>query len=80
MSKQKPENSPASGYRYETLARQITQLIQQGTFRPGERIPSVRQMSKQQAVSISTVMQAYLILENEGLSKRVPNLVTSCVQ
>ena len=72
MSKQKSENNLASEYRYETLARQIVQLIEQGTFRPGERIPSVRQMSKQQAVSISTVMQAYLILENEGLIEARP--------
>ena len=75
MSKQKPENSTPrikNEYRYEILARQITNLIKQGTYRPGERIPSVRQMSKQQAVSISSVMQAYLILENEGLIEARP--------
>lgn len=53
-------------YRYETLAAQVRELIRQGTFRPGERIPSVRQMSRQQSISISSVMQAYLLLENEG--------------
>jgi DNA-binding transcriptional MocR family regulator len=75
MSKQQPGNSLAPKkheYRYETLARQITQLIKQGTYRAGERIPSVRQMSKQQAVSISSVMQAYLLLENEGLIEARP--------
>ncbi|MFT3895772.1 MAG: PLP-dependent aminotransferase family protein [Anaerolineales bacterium] len=51
---------------YEKLACQIIQLIQQGTFRPGERIPSIRKMSQQQGVSVSSVLQAYLELENKG--------------
>ena len=75
MKKQKLEdNTPPAkdAYRYEILARQITGLIQQGTYRAGERIPSVRQMSKQQGVSISSVMQAYLLLENEGLIEARP--------
>jgi DNA-binding transcriptional MocR family regulator len=59
-------------YLYESLARHITQLIQQGTYRAGERIPSVRQMSKQQGLSISSVLQAYLMLENQGLLEARP--------
>ena len=57
---------------YEKIVSSITKLIQEGTYRPGERIPSVRQMSKQQDVSISTVLQAYLILENRGLIEARP--------
>ncbi|HEX9616616.1 MAG TPA: GntR family transcriptional regulator [Anaerolineales bacterium] len=52
---------------YEELANRLAGLIEQGTFRPGERIPSVRQMSRQNGVSISTVLQAYLLLEDRGL-------------
>ena len=59
-------------YRYEKLTRQITQLIRQGTYRPGERIPSVRQMSRQQGLSISSVLHAYLTLEDQGLIEARP--------
>lgn len=58
--------------RYEQLADQIARLIEQGTYRVGERIPSVRQMSIQQGVSISTVLQAYLMLEDRGLIEARP--------
>jgi DNA-binding transcriptional MocR family regulator len=59
-------------YLYEQIARNISALIQEGAYRPGDRIPSVRQMSKEQGVSISTVLQAYLILENRGLIEARP--------
>lgn len=59
-------------FRYQQISNIITEMIQQGTFRPGERIPSVRQMSKQQRVSISTVLKAYLELENQGLIESRP--------
>jgi DNA-binding transcriptional MocR family regulator len=57
---------------YEQIARRVAGLIEQGTYGPGERIPSVRQMSRQQGVSISTVLQAYLLLEDRGLIEARP--------
>lgn len=57
---------------YRSLAEKIISLIAKGTYRVGERIPSVREMSKQQDVSISTVLQAYLFLENQGLIEARP--------
>ncbi len=59
-------------FRYEQIANQITQMIAQGIYRPHERIPSVRQMSRQQGASISSVLQAYLLLENRGLIEARP--------
>ncbi len=52
--------------RYQELAERIAELIRHGTYPPGERIPSVRQMSQQQNLSISTVLQAYSLLERQG--------------
>lgn len=49
---------------YEKVAAQIGELIDQGTFRPGDRIPSIRELSRQMRVSVNTVMQAYAQLEN----------------
>ncbi len=59
-------------FRYEQIASQIRQLIEKGTYRPGDRIPSVRQMSLQKGVSISSVLQAYLLLESRGLIEARP--------
>ena len=64
--------SQTDPYLYEQIASNITEMIRHGTYRTGERIPSVRQMSKQQDVSISTVLQAYLVLENRGLIEARP--------
>ena len=58
---------PPDKYKYETLVEEITRLIRAGTFRPGTRIPSIRQLSRQKQVSISTVLQAYYRLEDLGL-------------
>ena len=58
--------------RYQELADRLAELIQQGTYPRGERIPSVRQMSQQQGLSISTVLQAYYLLEDHGLIEARP--------
>ena len=58
--------TPAPAPLYVELARSLEQLIEQGTLRPGHRLPSVRRMSLQRVVSISTVLQAYTLLENRG--------------
>ena len=57
---------------YEQVALRISELIEHGTLRPGERIPSVRRCSAQQNVSIATVMQAYRVLEDQGLIEGRP--------
>ncbi|VFR56127.1 Transcriptional regulator, GntR family domain / Aspartate aminotransferase [plant metagenome] len=53
--------------RYEALAEDIAQSMRQGVLAPGDRLPSVRQASKQRGVSPSTVFQAYYLLEARGL-------------
>src|SRR5499425_1643586 len=57
---------------YEQVALRISELIEHGTLRPGERVPSVRRFSEQQDVSIATVMQAYRLLESRGLIEARP--------
>lgn len=49
---------------YRRVADRIRTLIEAGTLRPGDRIPSVRQLSGQMTVSISTVLEAYRLLED----------------
>jgi len=50
--------------RYQHLANLLAQRIEQGLYRSGERLPSVRALSQEHGVSISTIQQAYQILEN----------------
>lgn len=57
---------------YQELADRMGALIRQGTYPPGARIPSVRQTSEQSSVSISTVLQAYSLLESRGLIEARP--------
>jgi DNA-binding transcriptional MocR family regulator len=48
---------------YEQVAGQIASLVERGTFRPGDRIPSIRKLSRQMKVSVNTVREAYGYLE-----------------
>jgi DNA-binding transcriptional MocR family regulator len=52
---------------YEEVADRINTMIDQGAFRAGERIPSVRSLSRQFQVSVSTVLEAYNYLEDQGV-------------
>lgn len=63
---------PKKEYLYEQIAGRITELIRSGTLRPGERLPSIRLLSRQEKVSISTIMQAYYGLESKGLIEARP--------
>ena len=53
-------------YKYEVVKSNIVTAVESGALLPGDRIPSLRDMSKKSQVSISTVMKAYLELEIEG--------------
>lgn len=57
---------------YNQLADQIQALIRSGTLRAGEKVPSVRRLSTQQQVNISTVLQAYEKLEDAGVIEARP--------
>src|ERR1044071_5623390 len=51
---------------YLQVARQIEGQIRKGALRIGDRVPSIRGLRRQQGVSVSTVLQAYFWLENQG--------------
>lgn len=57
---------------YLNLAEELAARIEQGLFRPGERLPSVRALSQEHGVSLSTVQQAYRQLEDQGLATPRP--------
>lgn len=51
---------------YLRVARQIEGQIRKGALRVGDKVPSIRGLRRQQGVSVSTVLQAYFWLENQG--------------
>lgn len=52
---------------YHELAERMGDLIRKGTFSSGSRLPSVRSMSREHGVSVTTVIEAYGRLEDRGL-------------
>ncbi len=57
---------------YEDVAQRIEGLIESGTLRPGDRVPSVRKLHRQWSVSVSTVLSAYRLLEDRGVLEARP--------
>src|SRR5262247_2123637 len=62
----------ARTYRYEETARFITDLVDNGTLIPGSRVPSLREITWQRRVSLSTALQAYRALEDRGVLQARP--------
>ncbi|HEY6873385.1 MAG TPA: PLP-dependent aminotransferase family protein [Geobacteraceae bacterium] len=58
--------------RYEEIASRIANLVSEGVFRPGEKVPSVRKLSRQMSVSTNTVIEAYGMLEDRRLIEARP--------
>jgi len=56
-----------SGFLYENLADELGKAIDRGALRAGDRLPSVRRLAQERSVSVATVLEAYLRLENAGL-------------
>lgn len=52
--------------RYHRLAENLSSRIRAGVLRPGDRMPSVRDVSRSQRVSPATVQQAYRLMEDRG--------------
>jgi len=52
--------------RYHAVAAEIQLQIEQRIWLPGDRIPSIRKMSKTHNISPMTVLKAYELLESEG--------------
>jgi DNA-binding transcriptional MocR family regulator len=57
---------------YRELADEVQKLIDQRSLRVGQRLPSVRVTARQRQISIGTVMQAYVVLENRGYIEARP--------
>ncbi|WP_300675306.1 PLP-dependent aminotransferase family protein [Desulfoluna sp.] len=57
---------------YEDVAYRLSHMVDEGTFRPGEKVPSIRAMSHRFQVSINTVKTAYGMLEDRRVIEARP--------
>ncbi len=57
---------------YQDLASSFEALIKDEVFKVGDKLPSIRMLSKERGVSISTAFKAYLELESKGLIEARP--------
>ena len=53
--------------RYESVALTLTEEIEGGIYKPGERLPGVRKLAALFSVSVSTVVEALKVVEDQGL-------------
>ena len=61
-----------AGSRYREIAERLTQALQSGTYAPGQKLPSVRDLCRNWNASITTVVAAYRLLEQRGLIEARP--------
>lgn len=59
-------------FRYRQVMDVIVTMMENEVLRPGDKVPSLRKMSEEQNVSLSTVMQAYMELESVGMLEARP--------
>ena len=52
---------------YEQVRRQLLDLVQAGTLRTGDRLPSLRQLAGDLGLAVGTVARAYSELESAGV-------------
>lgn len=57
---------------YAQIAARIETQIKQNLLKPGDKLPSVRALSLEQGISISTSYKAYVELENMGMIEARP--------
>jgi GntR family transcriptional regulator len=52
---------------YEQLRQHVTALVVAGDLRPGDRLPSIRQLANDLSLAGGTVARAYRELESDGV-------------
>ena len=54
----------------EQIAQHVKRSVARGRLSAGDRLPSVRELAKEQSINPNTVIRAYDILEREGVIAR----------
>lgn len=65
---------------YRRIAAQIRTRIERGELRPGDQIPSVREIMRIEGVSTATATRVAAVLRAEGYAESVPGIGTIVTQ
>ncbi len=57
---------------YEQIQNQVHELVLSRKLKPGEQLPSIRQLAKELKISVITVKRAYEELEREKIVVTIP--------
>jgi len=57
---------------YEQLYRRVTELVIKRRLKPGDKLPSVRELAKSLGVNPNTVAKAFRDLERDGVISTLP--------
>jgi len=64
--------NPANGIAiYDQVVRQVKFAVAQGAVKPGNLVPSVREMARELAINPNTVARAYQQLQADGVLEQV---------
>ena len=64
--------NPANGVAiYDQVVRQVKFAVAQGAVKPGNLVPSVREMARELAINPNTVARAYQQLQTDGVLEQV---------
>src|SRR3954447_23499400 len=61
---------------YRRIADEIRERIERGELRPGQTVPSARQITKDHGVALATAAKVLAALRQEGLVSAVPGIGT----
>ncbi|KDN80949.1 GntR family transcriptional regulator [Kitasatospora cheerisanensis] len=62
--------------RYEEIAGELRQRIERGELRPGDRVPSTREITRRWNVAMATASKVLAELRGQGLVRAVPGIGT----
>lgn len=60
-------NEESAAPKYMQIAEQVREFVATGKLRPGDQLPSVRQLASDLGVNVNTVLAAYRALESEAI-------------
>src|SRR5664279_2189217 len=62
----------ANDFLYVQMAARIEKQVKQNLLKPGDKLPSVRALSQEQGISLSTAFKTYTELETLGIIEAMP--------
>jgi DNA-binding transcriptional MocR family regulator len=63
---------PVNDFLYVQIAARLEKQIKQNLLKPGDKLPSVRALSQEQGISLSTAFKTYTELESMGIIEARP--------